>query len=123
MSEWPDTNVPISRGSESQCGGRKEKRARVRKIASHDTHSAVIQNFSKSGRKYWATRSSAHSFAHTSHSLACSALLASLARSAALFRSHRLLTHSLPSSWCSGIFLSNFQCVLNHGGMTKKFDA
>ena len=32
----------------------------------------------------------------------------------------RLLTHSLPSSWDNGIFLSNFQCVLNHSGMTLK---
>ena len=28
--------------------------------------------------------------------------------------------HSLPSSWDNGIFLSNFQCVLNHSGMTMK---
>ena len=32
----------------------------------------------------------------------------------------RWLTHSLPSSWDNGIFLSNFQCVLNHSGMTMK---
>ena len=54
-----------------------------------------IQNLLKSGRKYWAIRSSARSFARTAHSFACSALLASLARSAALIRSlARSLAHS-----------------------------
>ena len=39
-------------------------------------------------------------FTRTAHILACSALLASLARSTALFHSlARSLTHSLPSSW------------------------
>ena len=32
----------------------------------------------------------------------------------------RLLTHSLPSSWDNGKFLSNFQCVVNHSGRTMK---
>ena len=36
---------------------------------------------------HWAIRSSARSFARTTHSFACSVLLASLARSAALIRS------------------------------------
>ena len=46
-------------------------------------------------REYWAIRSSVYSFARTAHSFACSALLASLARSAALIRSlARSLTHS-----------------------------
>ena len=40
---------------------------------------------------YWATRSSVRSFARTAHSFACSALLALLARSAAL----TLFAHSL----------------------------
>ena len=52
-------------------------------------------------------RSSIRSFARTAHSFACSALLASLARSAAL-------THSPLSSWDSRILLSIFQGVLNH---------
>ena len=39
----------------------------------------------------------------------------SLARSLA-----HSLTHSHSSSWDSGIFLSNFQCVLSHSGMTMK---
>ena len=44
---------------------------------------------------YWAIRSSARSFARPAHSFACSALLASLARSAALIRSLALsLTRS-----------------------------
>ena len=34
--------------------------------------------------KYWAIRSSVRSFTRTTHSFACSALLASLAHSAAL---------------------------------------
>ena len=42
--------------------------------------------------QYWATQSSVRSFARTAHSFACSALLASLARSAALTR---LLARSL----------------------------
>ena len=57
----------------------------------------------KSGRKKWATRSSSRSTP-----LTCShASLRSLAHSLA-----RLLTRSLPSSWNSGIFLSDFQSVL-----------
>ena len=44
------------------------------------------QNNKKSRCKYWAIRSSVRSFAHTAHSLACSAQLASLTRSTALTR-------------------------------------
>ena len=47
----------------------------------------MIQNLLKSGRKYWATHSSTHSFARIAHSLAFSALLASLARSTVLVHS------------------------------------
>ena len=49
----------------------------------------------------------AHSFARTAHSLARFARspLRSFARS---------LANSLPNSWDNGIFLSNFECVLNH---------
>ena len=46
--------------------------------------------------EYWAIRSPVPSFARTAHSFACSALLASLARPAALTRS---LARSLRSSW------------------------
>ena len=46
-------------------------------------------------------------------------LLPSLAR-CCVHSFARSLTHSLPSSWDNGIFLSNFQCVLNHSGMTMK---
>ena len=49
--------------------------------------------------EYWAIRSSVRSFAHTAHSFACSALLASFARSAALIHSLAPLTRSLRSSW------------------------
>ena len=59
----------------------------------------VIQNFLKSVRSYWATRSSARSFARTAHSFACSALLASLARSTALIPS---LARSLTRSGAHG---------------------
>ena len=45
-------------------------------IVSQDNHQDRLE--------YWATRSSVRSFARTAHSFACSALLASLARSAAL---------------------------------------
>ena len=50
------------------------------------------QNNKESRLQFWAIRSSVCSFARTAHSFACSAMLASLARSAALTRS---LAHSL----------------------------
>ena len=52
----------------------------------------VGQNNQESRRKHWATRSSVCSFARTACSFACSALLALLARSAALTRSLAPLT-------------------------------
>ena len=53
------------------------------------------KNSQESGRKYWAIRSSVHSFGGTAHSFACSALLASLGRSTALIYSlARSTTHS-----------------------------
>ena len=51
-----------------------------------DTKNKVVQNSQELGREYVATHSSARSFVRTMHSFACSALLASLARSAALIR-------------------------------------
>ena len=45
--------------------------------------------------EYWATRSSARSFARTAHSFACSGLLSSLAPSAALTQSLAQFAHSL----------------------------
>ena len=87
----------------------------------HQTsHCTVIQNILKSGRCYWATRLSARSFARTAHSFACSALLASLKRSAALIRSLAPPTHSLPSSWDSGIFMSGFSSVLDHRALSRR---
>ena len=50
-----------------------------------------------------AIRSSVHSFARTAHSFACSALLASLARSAALIR---LLARSLTPELMGKSFMS-----------------
>ena len=46
--------------------------------------------------KYWATRSSVHSFSRTAHSFACSGLLALLTPSAALTRSLARSLRSLP---------------------------
>ena len=43
----------------------------------------MVQNNQESRRKHWAIRSSVHSFTHTTHSFACSALLALLTHSAA----------------------------------------
>ena len=59
----------------------------------------IGQTDQKSSCKYWATRSSICSLARIAHSFACSALLALLARSAALIC---LLVRSLPSSWERG---------------------
>ena len=61
--------------------------------------------------EYWAIHSSARSFTSTAHSLAFSAQLTSLARSAALIH---LFAHSpirsLPSSWERGFYLW-LECV------------
>ena len=51
--------------------------------------------------KYRAIRSSICSFARTAHSFACSALLALLARSAALTRTLARSLHSIPRLWDS----------------------
>ena len=59
----------------------------------------MVQKSHESMYKYWATRSSVRSFARIAHSFTCSALLASLARSAALIRSLARSIRSLPSSW------------------------
>ena len=55
---------------------------------------------------YWAIHSFARSFTRTAHSFTFSAMLALLARSAALIRSSaRSPFHSLPSSWERGFCL------------------
>ena len=60
-------------------------------------HSAVVQNSQESGRKYWAIRPSIRLFARTAYSFAHTALLAWLARSAALIHSlARSLSQSQP---------------------------
>ena len=59
-------------------------------VAETESELVSAQWFQKTGNRrveYWAIRSSVRSFARTAHSFACSALLASLARSAALIRS------------------------------------
>ena len=53
--------------------------------------STMVQKNQGSRRKYWITCSSARSFANTTHSFACSALLALLAHSVTLIRSLTLL--------------------------------
>ena len=56
----------------------------------------MVQKDQKSRFKFWATRSSVRSFVRTIHSFACCALLALLARPAALTRSLvRSLAHFL----------------------------
>ena len=65
----------------------------------HARECTMAQNNQESSRKYWATRSSVRSFTRTAHSFACSALLASLARSAVLICS---LAHSLTHSQARG---------------------
>ena len=65
----------------------------------------VVQNTQESGRKYWAIRSSIHSFTRTVHSFICTALLPlhCLLRCRAQLGSGavrsfvRLLAHSLTS--------------------------
>ena len=59
------------------------------------------QNNQKPRLKYWATRSSVHSFACKAHSFACSTLLVLLARSAALIRFLARSLRSVPCSWDS----------------------
>ena len=68
----------------------------------------VVQNSHESRRKYWATRSSVHSFARTAHSSACSTLLAPLCLPAPLRSFVCSLAHRLPSSWESEWFLVVF---------------
>ena len=62
-----------------QIGGGKET-----KCDGEFCYGIVFHNSQESGQNYWATRSSICMLARTAHSFACSTLLASLARSAAL---------------------------------------
>ena len=69
---------------------------------------------------YWAICSSVRLFTRTAHSFACFALLASLARSAALIRS---LARSLTRSRAHGIVydpMSHFQALLNHSALPQR---
>ena len=74
----------------------------------------MVENNQEYRLKYWATRSSIRSFAHTAHSFACSGLLASLAPSAALTRSLARSLRSLPCSWESDFLMSQNDLVLSH---------
>ena len=81
--------------------------------------STVGQVNQKPRRKYWATRSSIHSFARTAHSFACFRLLASLAHSAALTRLLARSLCSLPRSWESELYMSQNDLVLSHSAMVR----
>ena len=93
--------------------------------------------------EYWATRWSARSFAHTAHLFACSVLLTSLTRSAALTRSLTsslmrkrtirwlfvlcffVLAHSaLVPEFCSetAFFISHFVCDICDAGIDGRTD-
>ena len=114
MCEWHSSIVPISRYPESLCASplvTRDCREKLMRLLISDAprlmqgmkgHLVARQNLAnpmiRGGKnplhsdseyleKYWATRSSARSFARTAQSFACYALLASFARSAALTRS------------------------------------
>ena len=74
-------------------------------------YTTVGQNNQEYRLEYWATRSSARSFARTAQLFACPRLLASLAPYAALTRS---LARSLPRSWESELLMSQNELVLSH---------
>ena len=76
-------------------------------------HFAMVENSQEYRLRYWATRSSVRSFAHTAHSFACSGLLASLAPSAALTRSLARSLRSHPRSWDSEWLDGDFFCVFS----------
>ena len=65
--------------------------------------------------EYWATRLSVCSFTRTAHSFACSALVASLARSAALAR-------SWDSVLLDGYLFCVFFSILAHKALRTRFD-
>ena len=74
------------------------------------------QKNQKSRWKYWATRLSVCSFAHTAHSFAWSTLLASLMRSTALTCLLARSLCSFPSSWKSKWLDSFFFWVFSYSG-------
>ena len=77
----------------------------------------VGQNNQKYRLMYWATRPSVRSFPRTTHSFACSALLASLAGSAVLTRLLARSLRSLLSSWNSELLMSQNDLILPHKNM------
>ena len=89
--------------------------------------STVGQISQEPRRKYWATRSSIHSFARTALLFACSAPLASLARSTALtcllacsLRSLCSFPRSWESNWLDGYFVCVFFSVLGHSAVAAR---
>ena len=76
-----DLKRPLESSVENEENSEKEKKS------IEGDEGTVGQNSQDLGRKYWASRSSVHSFARTAHSFAGSALLALLAHSVALTRS------------------------------------
>ena len=78
----------------------------------------VEQNSQETGRKYWATRSFVRLLAHTTLLFACSALLASLARFAALIHSRaRSLTDFRARGKVNDLMFQN-DLVLPHSAVT-----
>ena len=82
----------------------------------------MVQHNPESGCKYWVTRSSVCSFAHTGHSFARSAVLALLANSVALIR---FLAHSLTPKLVGKIIsqisqISQHPVVLNYSATGVK---
>ena len=76
----------------------------------------VIQNLWKAGGKYWANRSSVRSHRSLIRLLRTARFASAHRRAHSLART---LTHSLWSSWDSGISLSNFRGFLNHCASTE----
>ena len=83
-------------------------------------HSNVVWNKQESRCKYWAPHSSVHSFTRTAHSFACTALLALLARSAALTHLLARSLHSLPRSWESEFLMSYNDLVFSHSALSRR---
>ena len=76
----------------------------------------MVDNSQEYRLKYWATRSSVRSFARSVHSFACSALLASLARS--LVRSLNSLARGKVNDWMA--IYSVFFSFLAHSVLLRR---
>ena len=86
-------NEPMQK---KQWGGKNDYMKKLMERNQSGTRT-LVQYSQESGRKNWASRSSARSLAHTAHSFACSALIVLLPRSAAPTWSLAPLSHSISS--------------------------